>query len=98
MQEIEREIIDQVRGRGAQIDAKNFSWNRGHPLAKLPSGSVYMEVRVGSKQAIANWERTQLEDCWDRVDRPEVRQEIERIVEILAPARIPRPTKPFEVK
>jgi len=72
MQEIEREIIDQVRGRGAQIDAKDFSWNRGQPLAKLPSGSVYMEVRVGSKQAIANWERTQLEDCWDRVDRPEV--------------------------
>lgn len=80
MQKVEHEIIDQVRALGGKIDSKNFSWNHGRSLAELPSSAVHMEVRVGSRQAAVDWSRLQLEDSWDRVDRSDVRAEIEHIV------------------
>jgi hypothetical protein len=44
-----------------------------------------MDVRVGSRHAGTDWSHIYLEDSWDRIDRWEVRQEIERIVDALAP-------------
>jgi hypothetical protein len=44
-----------------------------------------MEVRLGSSQATVDWSAILLQDRWDQVDRPDVRQEIERVAERLAP-------------
>ena len=98
MQKIELEIIGQVRGRGARIDPKDFSWNHGRSLAELPSSSVHVELRVGSKHVRADWPRSQLEASWNRIDRMDVHQGIDRIVEELAPARIRLSNKPYEIK
>jgi hypothetical protein len=98
MQKIELEIIGQVQGRGVPIEAKNFTWNHGRPLAGLPPASVHMDVHAGSRQASADWERIQLGDSSSRIARPDVLQEIDRIVEKLAPARLPPSNKPFEIK
>ena len=55
MQKIERAILDQVRARKVPITAAVFSWNRGQgTLAELPD-PVPMDVRVGPRQASANW-------------------------------------------
>jgi hypothetical protein len=98
MQKIEREIIDQVRGRGAALEASHFSWNNGRQLAELPKDLVHMDVRAKNVRVTADWSRTQLEDSCDRIDRMDVRQEIDRIVEELAP-RLLKPSKqPFSVK
>jgi hypothetical protein len=42
---VEREIIEQLRARGAQVTASNFSWNNGASLAELPD-LIHLEVRV----------------------------------------------------
>lgn len=87
MQQIEREIIRQVRARGVSISAASFSWNRGGSLAELPD-PVHMEVRVGSRHTSrhtsTDWLQVCLQDSWERIDRSDVRAEIERIVEALA--------------
>jgi len=84
MQNFEREIIDQVRARKVDITAANFSWNHGREFVGFPR-HVHMEVRVGSRQAAKDWPREWLADSWERIDRWEVRREIERIVDELAP-------------
>ena len=98
MQKIELEIIRQVRGRGAQIDPKNFTWNHGRSLAELPSSSVHMELRVGSKQPRVDWSRSQLEGSWNHIVRMDVHQLIDRIVEEFAPARMRPSNKPYGTK
>jgi hypothetical protein len=86
MQKIERAIIEAVRERNVPITAAVFSWNRGRgTLAELPD-PVPMEVRVGLRQASASWPQVCLQDSCDRIDRFDVRTEIERIAEALAPA------------
>lgn len=85
MQNVQREIIDQVQARKVSITADNFSWNHGREFVGFPS-SVYMEVRVESRQAVKDWPRDWLADSWDRIDRWEARQEIERIVDELTDA------------
>ena len=88
LQHIEREIIAQVRARRVPITTANFSWNRGVSLVgELPQELIAMDVRVEGRHVSTQWPRTHLEDSWDRLDRWEVRQEIERIVEQLAPQR-----------
>jgi len=67
MQNVEREIVSFVRGRGAPLEAANFSWNRGKSVAELPA-SVHMEVKAGTKKATADWARIQLEDSWERIE------------------------------
>ena len=86
MQRIEREIIDQACARGTRVDISDFSWNHGRSLTQLPLTFVHMEVLVGSRQATAEWSRSVLEDSWDRIDRMDVRQGIDHIVERLAPS------------
>jgi hypothetical protein len=86
MRRIEQEIIERVRARGTRVDASNFCWNNGRSRAHLPLTFVHMEVSVGSKQTTAEWSRVVLEDSWDRIDRMDVRQGIEHIVEKLAPS------------
>ena len=86
MQRIEQEIIDRVCARGTRVDASNFCWNNGRSRAQLPLTFVHMEVSVGSKQTTAEWSRIVLEDSWDRIDRIDVRQGIDHIVEKLAPS------------
>ncbi len=86
MQRIERAIVEAVRERKVPITAAVFSWNGGQgTLAALPD-PVPMDVRVGPRQASANWPQVCLQDSWDRIDRFDVRAEIERIVDTLAPA------------
>jgi len=85
MQKIERAILEEVRARKIPITAAVFSWNRGQgTLAELPD-PVPMEVRVGQRQASVSWPHICLQDSWDRIDRPDVQAEIERIVDVLAP-------------
>lgn len=86
MQRIEQEIIDQVCARGTRVDASNFCWNYGRSRARLPSSFVHLEVRVGSKQTTAEWSRMVLQASRDRIDRMDVRQGIDDIVERLAPS------------
>ena len=84
-QKVEREIIDRVRTRQVAISAANFVWNHGRgALAELPD-PVHMEVRVGSRATNTDWLQVSLQDSWDRIDRPDVHWEIERIVDVLAP-------------
>ncbi len=98
MQVVERGIIAEVRGRGALIDVSSFRWNHGQgSFAELPS-VIHMAVKVGTNRAEVNWSAIKLQDSWQRIDRPDVRQEIDRIVEMLAPARIQPSNKPFEIK
>jgi hypothetical protein len=85
MQNIEREIIQQVRERKVLISPESFSWNYGRgSLGQLPD-PVHLEVQVGSRHAGADWPHVHLQDSWDRIDRPDVHQEIERIVYEPAP-------------
>lgn len=85
LQHIEREIIGQARARGVPITGANFSWNRGASLVHgLPQDLIAMDVRVDGRHISTQWPRAHLADSWDRIDRSEVRQEIERIVEQLA--------------
>ena len=85
MQKVEREIIDRVGARQVAISAANFVWNHGRgTTAELPD-PVHMEVRVGSRATSTDWLQISLQDSWDRIDRPDAHQEIERIVDILAP-------------
>jgi hypothetical protein len=86
MQNVEHDIIDQVRARKVDITARNFAWNyeRGS-LAELPD-PVHMEVQAGSRHTSTDWPHILLQDSSsDRIDRLDVRQEIERIVDVLAP-------------
>lgn len=88
LQHIEREIIARVRARRVPITGANFSWNRGASLvSELPPELIAMDVRVEGRLVSTQWPRTHLEESWDRIERFEVRQEIERIVEQLAPQR-----------
>jgi hypothetical protein len=87
MQHIERAIIEQVRARNGEITAANFRWNNGAPFVPLPPDVIPMHVRLGSRQARVAWSRTQIEDSWERLDRWEVRQEIERVVNELVPKK-----------
>ena len=85
MQKIERAIIDAVRERRVTITAANFAWNRGRgSLAELHD-PVHMEVRVGSRHTSTDWLLVCLQDSWERIDRFDVRAEIERVVDFLAP-------------
>jgi len=86
MQKIECAIIEQVRARKIRITAANFTWNYGRSLAEFPN-PVHMAVRVGSKCTSTDWLQVCLHDSGDRVARPDVLREIERIVEMLAPTR-----------
>jgi hypothetical protein len=88
MQRIEQEIIDRVCARGTRVDASNFCWNNGRSRAQLPLTFVHMEVSVGSRQTTAEWSRTVLEDSRERIDRKDVRQGIDHVVEKLAPRGI----------
>jgi hypothetical protein len=67
-----------------RLTGADFTWNQD-VLAEIPP-FVHMEVRAGSKKATAEWSHIYLEDSSDRVDRWEVRREIERIVDELADA------------
>lgn len=85
LRQIERAIIAGVRARGVPITTADFSWNRGQSLlSDLPPNLIPMDLQAGSRRVSTQWPRTHLEDSWDRIDRWEVRQEIERIVEALA--------------
>jgi hypothetical protein len=85
MQTVEREIIDQLRNGGTQVTAANFTWNNGRSLAELPADLIHLEVRVGSRRVSADLPRVHLEDSHDRIDRWEVRLQIERIIKELMP-------------
>lgn len=85
MQRIEREIIHQVRARKVAITAANFAWGYGRgSLAELPD-PVHMEVRVGARHTSTDWLQVCLQNSRERIDRHDVREEIERIVDTLAP-------------
>jgi hypothetical protein len=85
MQEIERAITRRVLERSMPFTAAVFSWNRGEgALAGLPD-PVPMHVRVGPREVSAHWPKACLHAPWDRIEWFDVRGEIERIVEALAP-------------
>lgn len=58
MQNVRREIIDQVEACKVNITAGNFSWNQDREFVGFPS-SVYMEVQVESRQVVKDWPREQ---------------------------------------
>jgi hypothetical protein len=85
MQEIERATTTGVRERSMPISTAVFSWNHGEgALAGLPD-PVPMNVRVGPREVSAHWPKACLHAPWDRIEWFDVRGEIERIVDALAP-------------
>jgi hypothetical protein len=87
MQKIERAIMDEMRARQVPITAAVFSWNRGQGTIALLPDPVPMDVRLGARHASASWPRVCLQDPGHCLHRIDVRAEIERIVEALAPPR-----------
>jgi hypothetical protein len=85
MQEIERAITRGVLERSVPITAAVFSWNHGHgTLAELPD-PVQMDVRLGPRRVSAHWPKACLHRPWDCGESLDMREEIERIVDALAP-------------
>lgn len=85
MQQIERAIIELLRARDVKINASNFSWNHGNPFTGVRPELIPMSVRAGTRQTSTVWTLTCVEACWVRIDRPDARLEIARIVDVLAP-------------
>jgi hypothetical protein len=83
MQVVKRELIRHLQDRGAEVSARNFSWNFGRSYTELPRYSSHMKLKVGGREVSIDWPSEQLRDSATQIGRPDVRIEIQRIVEHL---------------
>jgi hypothetical protein len=83
MQAVERELIRRLKDRGADVGARNFQWNYGRSFAELPRYSIHMELKVGTREVGMDWPSEQIRDSAIQIARPDVRIEIQHIVERL---------------
>ena len=83
MQNIERQIIAKLRGRGVPVTAANFKWNRGGGALILAREDATLEINVHGTLAKAVFSGRQVEACQARVDRMDVVALIDLIVERL---------------
>lgn len=87
LKRIRDEIIDRVRARGVRISRGNFKWNGGELSFSVLRDPIRMEVSTGPCRAGIDWPLEAVQDCWDRIDRPEVLNQIEIVVNTLVPQR-----------
>ena len=71
LQQIERAIIAELRGRSIQITADSFSWNRGNELVPPPD-AITLEIKFQGKSANAVLSREQVEDSHAGIVRADV--------------------------
>jgi len=79
LRNIELAIIHGVRSGGLDIAAKNFTWHRGKALLPQPS-VVRLELRIGVNTVTDTFSREEVEDAWQRVDRPDTQRKIQQII------------------
>ena len=84
LQNIEREIIAKLRGRGVPVTAANFKWNRGGGVLGPASEEATLEINVHGTLAKAVFSREQVQDSHARIDRMDVVALIDAIVERLS--------------
>ncbi|SPJ17444.1 hypothetical protein SBBP2_3090008 [Burkholderiales bacterium] len=80
LQNIERAIIDGVQSGGRGISAKNFTWHRGKDLLPPPS-VVELELLARPNTVSDSFSRDEIEESWERVNRPDTQQKIRRIID-----------------
>jgi hypothetical protein len=79
LQNIERAIIERQRESGVQANANNFQWHRGKGVVPPPM-AIELEIRVQNKTANAVLSREQVEDSWERINRPDVMAIVKALV------------------
>ena len=83
LENIEREIITKLRGRGVPVTAANFKWNRGDGVLGPASEDATLEANVHGTSAKAVLSREQVQDSHAHIDRMDVIALIDAIVERL---------------
>ena len=87
LQNIEREIIANLRALGVPVTATDFKWNRGGAVLGPASEEATLEINVHgtlAKEAKAVFSRDQIQDSYARVDRRDVTAIIDAMVEQLS--------------
>ena len=87
LQNIEREIIANLRALGVPVTATDFKWNRGGGVLGPASEEATLEINVHgtlAKEAKAVFSRDQIQDSYARVDRRDVTAIIDAMVEQLS--------------
>jgi hypothetical protein len=80
---IRRAIITGVAEVGGDVGISNFRWNHGQAFRPgHPSSTVLLEIVINGKvRAEATFAQHEVEDCWDRLDRGDVRSKVEQLIE-----------------
>ena len=84
LQNIEREIIANLRALGVPVTATDFKWNRGGGVLGPASEEATLEINVHGTQAKAVFSRDQVQDSHAGVDRMDVVALIDAMVEQLS--------------
>ena len=87
MQTIELAIIDGVWATGRHLTTADFKWHRVRSVLLRP-GKTNLQVRIGHRTIVGVFGTKEIEDSADRVDRPETRRTIQRIIS--EASRLPR--------
>ena len=83
MKNIEEEIINKLKAKSIILAPSNFQWNEGRDLFPLPS-KIMLEVNLNDKKIKAYLSQDQLEDSWDLISRPDVKNIVKHILLSLA--------------
>ena len=90
MQVIERAVYEAFKKAGVVACSDNFQWNRGKSVVPPPE-VISLEVTAkGAPYFRFTFSREQVEDCHERIDRMEVRLQLETFEEKLAAMRAER--------
>jgi hypothetical protein len=80
MQTIELAIIDGVLATGRHLTTADFKWHRVGSVLLRP-GKTNLQVRIGHRTIVGVFGTKEIEDSADRVDRPETRRTMQRIID-----------------
>jgi len=79
MQNIERDILKEMRAAGITITTSDLQWNHGQAVLPIPE-SLLLEINAQGRTASAAMSREQIEDSYERVERIDVVLAIKSLV------------------
>lgn len=82
LENIQQNIIENLREYGIEACSDNFLWNSGRKVVSIPE-AITLEIKIQQQSTSAKFAREQLEDSWERIDRPEVAAIVKRLVAVL---------------